>query len=233
MKDWFKARNIWGAAILSLPDEDAGRLAKAIWGYTMNGVVEDLGAYNGMFAMILMMLQQDEAKEADISEKRAVAGATGGKANAHKPKQKQANALFASSEQANEANADNKNKNKNIDIKERDIPTVYQERKQQRSKFTPPSLDEVADYCASRNNGINPQHFIDYYSARGWYLKPGQQVKDWKACVRTWEANEKARSPTTKRVIAQDFKQRDYSDVPDEMMSDLAKKMRAFKEASS
>lgn len=53
-------------------------------------------------------------------------------------------------------------------------------------KFTPPSVEEVKAYCLERNNGINPNKFVDHYLARGW--KVGKSpMKDWKAAVRTWE----------------------------------------------
>ena len=58
-------------------------------------------------------------------------------------------------------------------------------------KFTPPTLEEVTAYCQERNNGIDPQRFIDWYQARGWELSKGTKVKDWKACVRTWENRNK------------------------------------------
>ncbi len=58
-------------------------------------------------------------------------------------------------------------------------------------KFTPPTVEDVRQYCQERKNGIDPEHFIDYYQTRGWYLKPGQRMKDWKACIRTWERNQK------------------------------------------
>ena len=77
MKEWFKARNIWGAAIQSLSDEESGRLAKAIWSYTMDGEIVPLeGAEKGIFPMILMTLQQDEERDAEISEKRSMATAS-------------------------------------------------------------------------------------------------------------------------------------------------------------
>lgn len=65
-----------------------------------------------------------------------------------------------------------------------------------RTRFTPPTLEEVKAYCEERNNGIDAQHFIDYYSARGWELSKGRKVRDWKACVRTWENNSYNRKPT-------------------------------------
>ena len=66
-------------------------------------------------------------------------------------------------------------------------------------RFVPPTIKEVADYCFDRKNGIDPQHFVDYYTARGWELKPGQKVKDWKACVRTWEQRQPKPQETPKR----------------------------------
>lgn len=57
-----------------------------------------------------------------------------------------------------------------------------------RSHFVTPSLDEVADYCSERNNGVDPQRFLDYYTSNGWMVGKNR-MKDWKAAVRTWETN--------------------------------------------
>jgi hypothetical protein len=58
-------------------------------------------------------------------------------------------------------------------------------------RFTPPSLEEVSDYIKKQGYSIDPQHFIDKQEERGWELKNGKKIKDWKATVRTWERNEK------------------------------------------
>ena len=50
------------------------------------------------------------------------------------------------------------------------------------TRFVPPTVEQVSAYCKERNNGIDPNRFVDYYTARGW-----AKIKDWKACVRTWE----------------------------------------------
>ena len=55
--------------------------------------------------------------------------------------------------------------------------------------FTPPSIDEVSAYCTERNNGIDPQHFVDFYEAKGWIVGKNK-MKDWKAAVRTWEGRQ-------------------------------------------
>ena len=55
--------------------------------------------------------------------------------------------------------------------------------------FRPPTVQEVAEYCQSRGNGISAERFVDHYSANGW--KVGKSpMKDWKAAVRNWEKNE-------------------------------------------
>ena len=61
--------------------------------------------------------------------------------------------------------------------------------------FKKPTLDEVKEYCIERNNGINPQHFIDFYESKGWMVGKNK-MKDWKACIRTWEKRTNTTLPT-------------------------------------
>lgn len=63
-------------------------------------------------------------------------------------------------------------------------------KKKESRNFVPPTLSEVKAYCQERNNGINPQAFIDFYESKGWMIGKNK-VKDWKACVRTWENRRK------------------------------------------
>lgn len=53
-------------------------------------------------------------------------------------------------------------------------------------KFIKPTLGEVQEYCNERNNGINAEAFYDFYESKDWYIGKNK-MKDWKACVRTWE----------------------------------------------
>lgn len=55
--------------------------------------------------------------------------------------------------------------------------------------FIKPTIDEIKNYCLERKNNVIAEKFYDYYEARGWKLKTGV-MKDWKACVRTWEGND-------------------------------------------
>lgn len=66
------------------------------------------------------------------------------------------------------------------------------EKESKRKRFTPPSVDEVREYCDEINATISPDAFVDYYAAQGWvYGKSGKQMKDWKAAVRNWQRREK------------------------------------------
>lgn len=56
-----------------------------------------------------------------------------------------------------------------------------------RSRFIPPSVDDVRAYCIERKSGVDPQVFWDFYTANGWKQGRGKPIVDWKAAVRTWE----------------------------------------------
>jgi hypothetical protein len=53
-------------------------------------------------------------------------------------------------------------------------------------KFIPPTVEEVKDYCRKRGNNIDAEKFVAYYSSTNWY-RGKTKIKNWKACVITWE----------------------------------------------
>jgi hypothetical protein len=66
-----------------------------------------------------------------------------------------------------------------------------EERKKAHRVFVPPSVEEVKAYCLERKNNVNPEQFVDHYQANGWVQgRQGKPIKDWQACVRTWEKME-------------------------------------------
>jgi hypothetical protein len=72
-----------------------------------------------------------------------------------------------SNQQVTTNNNDNKEKNDN-------------------NTFKPPTANDVKSYCLERNNFVNAETFIDFYESKGWMVGKNK-MKDWKACVRTWE----------------------------------------------
>ena len=75
-------------------------------------------------------------------------------------------------------------------------------------KFIPPTVDDVYQYCNERCNNVDAQNFVDHYVANGW-MRGKAKIKDWKACVRTWEKNAKPKAQGAKQysdVTAQNIK---------------------------
>ena len=62
--------------------------------------------------------------------------------------------------------------------------------KKRATRFSPPTFEEVKAYCVERGNHVDAQRFVDYYTSNGWKVGKNQ-MKDWKAAVRTWERDEK------------------------------------------
>lgn len=179
-----------------LTDEEVGRLFRALMHYHATGVADEVdGRESIAFDFIREDIDRTEAAY---------------KAKCEKNRNNRLSALNNDRQQSSTTVNDRvqkekeKEKEKEKDKEKEVIPP---------RRFTPPTVEEVRAYCTERKNGIDPAHFVDYYAARGWELKPGQKVKDWKACVRTWEQRQTTQTkPTqTKTVAAQQYSQRDYS----------------------
>ena len=81
--------------------------------------------------------------------------------------------------------------NKSIDIKKENI---------KRKSFVKPTIEEIQSYCLERNNGINAEAFYDFYESKDWFVGKNK-MKDWKACVRTWEKRESKQQTEYKSKI--------------------------------
>lgn len=68
-----------------------------------------------------------------------------------------------------------------------------------RPKFQKPTIPEIAAYCMERGNNIDPEEFFNFYESKGWVIGKSP-MKDWKACIRTWERNK--RTPFAPRQAA-------------------------------
>ena len=91
-----------------------------------------------------------------------------------------------------------------------------------KKRFEPPSVEEVAEYCKERQNRINPQHFVDFYTANGWVQGKGKPIKDWRAAVRNWEQRDQSSGPVRSRGTPE----QPHSSSID--MADVAKLVNCF-----
>lgn len=77
-------------------------------------------------------------------------------------------------------------------------------------KFVPPTIEEVSDYCKSRNNTVNPEKWLAYYQSNGWMVGKNK-MQNWKSAVITWETNDIGKGKPN---------QRQFRDVFDEFLND-------------
>ena len=151
-----------------LKTEEKAQLFDAICSYALDEKVEQLdGTAYGMFQLVKPQL--------DANRKRFNNGCI------KKQKGSKSEAKAKQTKSKIEANVNvnvNPNVNENLNL----------ESKSNSKLFIKPTIDEIKNYCLERKNNVNAESFSNYYEARGWKLK-GIQMKDWKACVRTWEQN--------------------------------------------
>lgn len=187
-------------SVLSL--EQKGILLDALADYHQTGeipnYVED-PVLQAAVNVFLSDIKRDEKKYSDMCERNAYIAR-----NRRRPSELP---LVTSRDDSSPINT-NINTNTNSNSNTKDIKTTTKRTLSKR--FTPPTIEEVRIYCEERKNRINPEHFIDYYERSDWIMSNGQKMKDWKACIRTWERNEQkggnngfSRTRSTDRVPGQ------------------------------
>jgi len=85
--------------------------------------------------------------------------------------------------------------------KEREKELEKEGKKEARTRFTPPTLEDVKAYCFERNSPVDPKQFFEYFSEGGWKDSKGNPVRNWKQKLITWEKyqpdNKKDKSGTS------------------------------------
>lgn len=72
------------------------------------------------------------------------------------------------------------------------------------SRFTKPTVPEIAAYCQERKNQVDPQRFFDHYESKGW--KVGKvPMKNWRSAVHTWEKNNFDSRPSKQSTTDRQF----------------------------
>jgi len=178
----------WWEVAKELQDEARLSLLDGIFAYVFDGVKPA----DPMTALICRTIDRDKAKHQEVSEKRRAA------AQKKWQKTKDANADFAmqkmqmqilhydninnsellstSNEVSNNDEEKDKKRKINFSKKEKETP----------AKFIPPTVEEVADYCRQRNNGIDAEAFVAFYESKGWMVG-NNKMKRWQSAVITWE----------------------------------------------
>ena len=79
---------------------------------------------------------------------------------------------------------------------------IREEKRRGNKVFIPPTADQVKEYCLERGNSVDPNRFVDFYTAKGWIVGKSK-MKDWKAAVRTWEKDsiESPKQPIKDKLV--------------------------------
>ena len=199
MRESFLFYRSFYEAISDLEPEDRMKVYDAICEYALNGTEPEIsGVASAMFKMAKPQI--------DANNKRYENGKKGGRPPKEEteiePTENQNETKEEAKENQNEtktkpkANQEetktepNVNVNVNVNDKEKDVSKDTSKKK----AFVKPTLEEVRAYCLERQNGIDAERFIDYYESNGW--KVGKNpMRDWRACVRSWEKNAKENKP--------------------------------------
>lgn len=152
------------------------------------GIINKEPELDGLMKSAFELVRPGIDKSIDIRER----GRKGGIAKGENHKEK-IDSYIANSKVLNSKNESAKYEGKGREEKgrEKEEEEKRKEGKKEKGRFTPPTTDDVAAYCAERGNGIDAQRFIDFYQSKGW--KVGNALmKDWKAAIRTWEQRDAA-----------------------------------------
>lgn len=173
--------------------EQRGELFTAILCYAADESVPELDAAADMaFSFIRERMDRDNAAYMDKVEKRREAGKLGGRPKADGFSEKQ--------EKAKKANGfSEKQKNPDTDTVLDTVPVIKKESVEKSLRFSPPTRQDVAEYCAEKEfKDLDVERFIDYYTSNGWMVGKSK-MKDWKATVRNWARAGKAPKPNNTR----------------------------------
>lgn len=198
-------------------DAEKGRLLTAMMAYALHDEEIHLTG-NERFVWPVFRQMIDQSKAALEAKVNA------GKARHSKTEQESADVSSSQQESAETSTTQQDAakapiiKNQESRIKNQDTRNKNKGEGEKRTRFSPPSPEEVDAYAKEQGINVNGQRFCDFYAAKGW--KVGNTgMKDWKAAARNWASRDNIPrgSPTVKAVEQQQYTQRTYAHTEDAM----------------
>ena len=70
--------------------------------------------------------------------------------------------------------------------------------KEKSKKFTPPTVEEVTEYCLNNDKlHVDPEAFVDFYDSKNWMIGKNKMT-NWHSATATWERHAKERGEKQK-----------------------------------
>ena len=175
-REYFCAYHSYIKQCKGLSDGELGRLFRALLEYSASGKVPELnGRESVAFDFMSANIDRDAESYKDTCNRN--------RENISKRYERiRANTTVYETYQEKEEEKEKE------ELLKKDISNEISKKSTRQKKFVPPTVEEVAAYCLERKNKVDAAYFGDHYTSNGW--KVGKQnMKDWKAAVRTWEKN--------------------------------------------
>ena len=175
-REYFCAYHSYIKQCKGLSDGELGRLFRALLEYSASGKVPELnGRESVAFDFMAANIDRDAESYKDTCNRN--------RENISKRYDRiRANTSVYETYQEKEEEKEKE------ELLKKDISNEISKKSTRQKKFVPPTVEEVAAYCLERKNKVDAAYFVDHYTSNGW--KVGKQnMKDWKAAVRTWEKN--------------------------------------------
>lgn len=191
-------------------DEERGALLTAMMAYAFHGEDTEFdGNERFVWPVLRRHIDQCRSYNTDMAE----LGRKGGKASAASRTKQPVEAPLQSAssesnrrfkrEQENSTAASSRFKLQEQEQEQEHIQEQEQEHEQEHEhehvvtararearRFRPPTVEEVSEYCQERGMKVDPQRFVDHYTANGWKVGGRSSMRDWRAALRNWERNE-------------------------------------------
>lgn len=170
--DGFRVLPSYYEVMRDLPDAERLALYDALFDY---GFGNEPQALPPLLAGYFRLIKPSLEKSVRFHEKQRENGAKGGRPRkpSENPRETQPKP---------KGNLDSESA---IDI-ESELPAA----KPPRSRFIPPTLEDVRGYCQEQGYSMDPAAFMDYFTANGWKVGGKAPMRDWRAAVRSWERRE-------------------------------------------
>lgn len=185
-------------ALSALDDHDFRLVIDALMRYSETGEQTELSGYLGaIYQLLAAKLDEDIERYERTVEARRAAGRKGGvnsgktRSSAAKGEANEANAHFASQNEANEANQNQiSNQSQNQNRNQNSLPLPPQGNGEKGEKI--PEIFEVMEYAKSagcdRCNEALARRFIAAQAAKGWLGTDGKPIRNWRTWFDGWYA---------------------------------------------
>lgn len=172
-------------AIEKMPDELVPAFVRAVLAYGTDGVEPDL-------SFPLDAIFETFREDIDYSKNARKSGSKGGRASRDAPGDcgDSSKGCEDPSEGCGNPSEGLENPSNPIqDIAIQGIAIQGRTKEEKRTRFRPPTAEEVSAYAAEAGLAMDAGRFCDFYASKGW--KVGREpMRDWKAAARGWAARD-------------------------------------------